>query len=312
MKAGFYSMFWLAALLVAITIAGFVSSAASYNGVPPHESLAGMVSTRVPIAATGNATADGEHNSTDERVEEPSMSDLVALAEEMLGDMRLGVRDYTAKLIKRERINGKLGSEVELEIKIRERRESDPTQSDGNTAGLAAYLKFIEPRSARGREVIWIENENDNKLTVHEGGFKNLLRLELAPDSTLAMLGNKYPITEIGLRRLVEKLVEKCTREVDFSQCRVEVIENQQVGDRSCRLIQVTQPKSVPGADFYIAQVFLDMERKLPLRYAAFLWPEEEGQPPPLEEEYTYLDLELNVGLTDADFDADNPAYAFP
>ena len=35
-------------------------------------------------------------------------------------------------------------------------------------------------------------------------------------------------------------------------------------------------------------------------------WPETPGGEPPLEEEYTYLDVELNVGLKDSDFDPDN------
>ncbi|MGN6136394.1 MAG: DUF1571 domain-containing protein, partial [Aureliella sp.] len=37
----------------------------------------------------------------------------------------------------------------------------------------------------------------------------------------------------------------------------------------------------------------------------------EPGDPPPLEEEYTYLDVQLNVGLKDIDFDPENPAYNF-
>ena len=31
-----------------------------------------------------------------------------------------------------------------------------------------------------------------------------------------------------------------------------------------------------------------------------------------LLEEYTYVDVQLNVGLIDADFDPDNPRYDFP
>lgn len=233
------------------------------------------------------------------------MTELIELAQEMLAHMRANVHDYRGTLVKHERIGGKLGEETRMGFKIR-----NPVASPA--AGLAAYLKFSEPRSARGREVIWVDGRNDNRLTVHEGGFLNLLRVQLAPDSSLAMLGNKYPITEIGMLRLAEKLLEKIDRGVDLSQCVIETREQQMVGDRPCRLIQVTQPKSVPGADFYIAQVFLDTERQIPLRYAAFLWPEREDETPPLEEEYTYLDVELNVGLTDSDFDPDNRAYNYP
>ena len=40
-------------------------------------------------------------------------------------------------------------------------------------------------------------------------------------------------------------------------------------------------------------------------------WPREKGGPPELLEEYTYLDLKLNNGFTDADFDTQNPGYRF-
>jgi hypothetical protein len=50
----------------------------------------------------------------------------------------------------------------------------------------------------------------------------------------------------------------------------------------------------------------------VPIRYAAWTWPEKAGEEPPLLEEYTYVDMKLNVGLTDKDFDPDNSAYNFP
>ena len=128
----------------------------------------------------------------------------------------------------------------------------------------------------------------------------------------LAMMDNKYPITEIGLTRLVEKLIEKGERDRLVGPCEVQVLEDQHVGDRTCRLIQVTHPKPDPRYDFHIAQIFIDSERMIPLRYAAFLWPKEPGGEPLLEEEYTYLDVKLNVGLTDADFDPNNKAYNYP
>ncbi|MEO8268656.1 MAG: DUF1571 domain-containing protein [Aureliella sp.] len=265
-------------------------------------SLSGVVSVTSPLPPSGSSSeVDLPANSA----EQPTMAELIELAQDMLAHMRANIRDYRGTMVKHERIGGKLGEETRMEFKIR-----NPIGSPA--AGLAAYLKFSEPRSARGREVIWVAGRNESKLTVHEGGFLNLLRVQLAPDSSLAMLGNKYGITDIGMLRLAEKLIEKIDRGVDLSQCQIETHEQQMVGDRPCRLIQVTQPKSLPGADFYIAQVFLDTERQIPLRYAAFLWPEHAGDPPPLEEEYTYLDVELNVGLSENDFDPDNPAYNYP
>ena len=300
MRRSFLLLIMLLAVLTAIPL--IAPTSLRQGDSESQSSLSGVISVTAPLSPSGGSA--GTHTLAEDS-EQPTMAELIELAEGMLAHMRANVRDYRGRLVKRERIGGKLGEETRMEFKIR-----NPVASPA--AGLAAYLKFSEPRSARGREVIWVDGRNDNQLIVHEGGFLNLLRVQLAPDSSLAMLGNKYPITEIGMLRLAEKLIEKIDRDVDLSQCLIEARDGEMVGDRPCRLIQVTQPKSVLGADFYIAQVFLDTERQIPLRYAAFLWPEHTGAPPLLEEEYTYLDVELNVGLSDADFDPDNPQYNYP
>lgn len=257
-----------------------------------------------PLEPTADSLAPVAEQATGSHALEP----VLALARRALSRMQDEVDDYTGRMIKRERINGTLGSEVQMEFKIRTRRESDGRLS----RPTSAYLKFLEPKSARGREVIWTEGANKNRLTGHEGGFLNLMRVELEPTGMLAMMDNKYPITEIGLTRLIEKLIEKGERDRKVGPCEVQIVEDQRVGDRVCQLIQVTHPERDPRYDFHIAQIFIDTERMIPLRYAAFLWPQKAGGEPLLEEEYTYLDVKLNVGLTDTDFDPNNSDYQFP
>ncbi|QDV25622.1 DUF1571 domain-containing protein [Aureliella helgolandensis] len=286
-------------LIVAISLVGFWSQFAVDS---QHSSLEGMISTQTPVvthrpASDGTQISDNAH----------PLDQVLELASEVLKSMQANVQDYRATLVKRERIGGRLGEEAKLLVKVR-----SPQTTGTSPRGLAAYLKFIEPSSTAGREVIWAADQREGELVSHEGGFLNLKRLQLKPDGMLAMLGNKYPITEIGLQRLVEKLIEKGREDRTKGPCQVDIIEDQKVGDRVCRLIQVVHPTPDAGFDFHIAQIFIDIERQIPLRYAAFLWPKQAGGEPPLEEEYTYLDVELNIGLSDADFDPDNPLYNFP
>lgn len=256
-----------------------------------------VVSEQVPLDP--NAQGEGKH----------ALDPVLDLANEALDKMRLEIRDYTATLLKRERIGGSLSGEAEMELKV----INPQSEKDGKPAiPMHVYLKFNTPASSKGREVIWIEGANKNQLIAHEGGFKNFMRMNLDPDGTIAMMGNRYPITGIGMIRLVEKLIEKGTRDRELGPCQVKIIENEKIGDRPCRLIQVTHPKPEKGMDFHIAQIFFDAERMIPLRYAAFGWPKKEGDEPPLEEEYTYLNVKLNVGLTAEDFNPDNPNYKYP
>lgn len=246
---------------------------------------------------------------TNEKSDQHPLDPVLQLAKDALTRMNAEIRDYTATLLKRERIGGTLGSEAEMELKVINARSAT---AEMPAVPMHVYLKFNSPASSKGREVIWIEGKNNNQLVAHEGGFKNFLRMNLDPEGTIAMMGNRYPITGIGMSRLVEKLIEKGTRDRELGSCLVEIMENEKVGDRPCRLIQVTHPVEEQGMDFHIAQIFFDAERMIPLRYAAFGWPKKEGEAPTLEEEYTYLNVQLNVGLSAEDFNPDNPKYNYP
>lgn len=233
---------------------------------------------------------------------------VLRIARDALARFESTIDDYTGTVIKRERIAGKLGGEVRMEFKIRNAKK----EGDKLVRPLQVYLKFADPWLARGREVIWAENANDGKLIAHEGGLKNLVRVSMAPTDSLAMMGNKYPITEIGLGKLIEKLIEKGERDKLVGPCEVKIEEGFEVGGRRCQRIEVTHPTPDARFDFHLAQIFIDSERMIPLRYAAYMWPEKPGSPPPLEEEYTYTDVQVNVGLKDSDFDPNNPAYKYP
>ena len=303
-------------ILLVAALTGFIFLSA--NGSSRHSLTEGLVSETSPIAqgqgglgssanpvedmasgagAAGTSTGSGAH----------PLDGALAIAREALEKFNREVDDYTATLVKRERISGTLGTEMRMVTKVRTRR----TAGDKLVRPLQVYLKVLDPWLARGREVLWSENLNDGKLIAHEGGLKNVMRVSLAPTDTLAMLGNKYPITEIGLAKLMEKLIEKGERDKRVGPCQVTIKSGSEVGGRPCQLIQVTHPNRDPRFDFHIAQIFLDQERMIPLRYAAFLWPDKPDGAPLLEEEYTYLDVQLNVGLKDIDFDPENPAYDF-
>jgi Protein of unknown function (DUF1571) len=259
------------------------------------------------VTAPVRSTQESSKQSAQSSASAHPLDDVLKLARQALSLLDTNVKDYTATLVKRERVNGKLGEETTIALKIRHSQ----VRSDGTKAPLHAYLFFESPASAKGREVIWVEGRNENKLTAHEAGLFNVMRVNLDPKGTLAMMGNKYPITEIGLGNLIAKLIEKGERDRKVGDCEVLIQDGQRVGDRECRLIQVTHPDKQPQYDFHIAQILLDTERLIPLRYAAYLWPEKDGEPV-LEEEYTYLNVQLNVGLTDADFDPENENYHFP
>ena len=104
------------------------------------------------------------------------------MAHSALVRMRESVIDYTAILIKRERTKSGLGDYEYMAAKIRNRK----MEGDQIKTPLSVYLKFLKPKNIEGREVLWIEGQNNNKLRAHEGGIIPIPAVWLDPDGRTA------------------------------------------------------------------------------------------------------------------------------
>ncbi|MEQ8785245.1 MAG: DUF1571 domain-containing protein [Pirellulaceae bacterium] len=303
----------LIALLVVVAVCGAAAWGA-YRIVAPPPGPEGPSDVQITHGGDGegDSQADGDAASGGNVVPgdapEHPLDPALDIARDGLKHIRADVKDYTAKLVKRERIKGELTAEETMFLKVRNRK----MEGDKLVTPLSVYMRFLKPESKEGREVIWVENQNDGNLVAHDAGLAKFIRAKLPPTGFLAMLGNRYPITEIGIENLVLKLIERGEKEKKVGLCEVTFKEGEKINGRECTLIEIRHPEPNPKYEFFIGQIFIDKKHFVPVRYAAYKWPEEEGGENMLEEEYTYLDLKLNVGLTDKDFDPDNPAYEFP
>jgi hypothetical protein len=224
----------------------------------------------------------------------------LALAQSSL-DSLTKIKDYACVFVKRERVGGELLDEERLEMKVRHKP-------------FSVYMRFIAPESATGKEAIYVEGRNDGKLIGHTTGLKGQVvgSLPLDPTGYLAMMDNRYPITNAGMKNLVTLLLKLGQRKDLLKNCRVSFVEDQKVDDRPCLLIEIKNPRT-PG-DFKLAKarIWLDHEWNAPVRFESWEWPAEAGAEPVLVEQYSYLKLKFNQGLTDFDFDPTNPKYEFP
>jgi Protein of unknown function (DUF1571) len=207
------------------------------------------------------------------------------------------LKDYSAVLVRRERIRGKLRGYEYVFIKIRHQP-------------FSVYAYFQAPAAVKGQEVIYVAGRNQGNLLAHRAGM--LVTAHLHPDGLIAMNRRHYPLTEIGLVNLVRRLVEVGQKDVNHGECEVKYFTNAKLNKRPCTVIQVTHPMPRDIFQFHLARVFVDDELMVPIRYELHDWPSEPGKQPALIEEYTYLDLTLNNGFTDEDFSIQNPEYHFP
>jgi hypothetical protein len=76
-------------------------------------------------------------------------------------------------------------------------------------------------------------------------------------------------------------------------------------------MIESIHPHRQARFFFHKVRVFIDSELNLPIRFEGYDWPKRPGTPAELVEEYSYIDLKLNVGLGEIDFDTANREYSF-
>ncbi|MCO8125314.1 DUF1571 domain-containing protein [Stieleria sp. TO1_6] len=268
---------------------------------------------RQDVAPTDTAATtanDSESDSQTPRTRPSSIAEVLDLASAALKSSESSLNDYTARFAKQERdASGNLTEKTEMNIKIQTR-----TRNESNDAPMRIYLNFSAPQSTAGREVIWGRDLYDGKMAVHETSMLlSWKTVWLDPTGMLAMAGQRYPIWEIGLVRLIEKLIERGQRDLDNPDVTVTITRDHEFDGRQCELIQAV--RSQPGGgedDFSLAEIVYDPERLLILSYQSFGWPSEGEEEVPLLESYQYRDLKTNVGLTEADFDVVNEAYGYP
>lgn len=207
------------------------------------------------------------------------------------------INDYEATFVKQERVGGQLVKQS-MQMRFRERP-------------FSVYLHYGEELA--GREILYVQGKNGNQLLAHEGsGLKSLIgTVSLAVTSAEAMQENRYPITMIGMRKMLETVLDQWQEETKYGEVSVKYYPQAKLGGRPCKVIESTHPQPRRQFKFHKTRLFLDRETELPVRVEQYGFPAMPGAKPPLEEEYTYSNIRTNTGLTDRDFSTANPRYSF-
>jgi hypothetical protein len=215
------------------------------------------------------------------------------------------VSDYTATFFKQERIKGKLSDGQLMEIKMRH-------------APFSVYMKWLT--GDKGRQVLYVAGENDNKMLVKFGGWKSRLpSLKLEPLSSLAMAESRHPITQAGLLELVREVLAYRERDLQHEGVvRCCVLPNQKVDDKECYCFTVEYSSAAVSETYRKSILMVDAQTLLPVAIKNYTWPEQVDSFDPkdpdgstLIEFYSFSNVNLNPQLANSTFDGQNQEYRF-
>jgi hypothetical protein len=212
------------------------------------------------------------------------------------------IKDYSMRLLKTERVAGKVWPTEIADVKVRHQP-------------FSVYMAYSEPKGLKGQEAIFVDGKNEGRIVGHTGGILSLVgTLRILPTSPRAMQGNRHPITEIGLAHMVEEAVRNVPVDQEKGYTDFEFKLDEMVEGKSCTCFIVKRKRSEPtdhDPAFHSDWMYFDDALLLPIYYRRFEWPSKAGEEPVLVEEYTHQNLKLNNGFSDLDFDEKNPAYRY-
>jgi len=113
------------------------------------------------------------------------------------------VEDYRAIFHKQERVEGNLMEKETVLFKFKR--------------PFKVYMKWIKG-PYKGRELLYVEGWNNNRMMVRDSGITGMMTVNLDPKGSLAMKGNRHPVTDSGLDHLVKLVGDHMRRGIKHNE----------------------------------------------------------------------------------------------
>lgn len=156
------------------------------------------------------------------------------------------------------------------------------------------------------RQCAYVAGENDDKVLLlpRVGAFGLPATVQKYPPTWAVLFGkSKFPMTDFGPRRLMEKTIDRIVKAEAFGKVRIAVQEPTLMGQHKepCFHLEIRYPKGDPFTT-KLQDLYVHAETRLPV--ATFLWlpGKEERTSETLDAMYQYTGLTADAGLSDSDF----------
>jgi hypothetical protein len=194
---------------------------------------------------------------------------------------------FTATFTKHERIKGELHESETMLMKCR-------------YSPFSVYFKW-QKGSKGGREVIYFEGKNENKVVGHQPPLP--FNIKLVPNSSDALKESIRPITMAGFRSMLDAMIKVTTEAKQAGHLKIFCTEDVYNGRPAYCILRVLPKKQ--NYPYNLLYVHMDKELMAPVHIAAYDWDDN------LVSSYVFSDVKLNPPLADKDFDVDSSSYGF-
>jgi hypothetical protein len=262
---------FLPRIIVGLLIAFFL-----YCGVAGRSHNNSSPASHLVKSALARQSASGEDYT--DRLIESAKTDHIALLQFAREHYRKRVQDYSATLVKQERINNTLKPVETLDILFKERP-------------FSVLMKW-QKNAGKVDKLLFVEGQYDNKMVVHPTGlFSWLKSARRDPQGTEALQSSRRTCDQFGFYRSMDSLLRIYTLAQEQGDLRIGYVGKTLVDKRPCIAMERILPvkKEYPYARLVME---FDVEYLVPTAITSYDW---QGR---LIGRYVYKNLRFNIGLT--------------
>jgi len=135
------------------------------RGAEPQETAI-AADVAVPHEEDADQSTSGEEQASGHG-KRAELDDVMQFAQQAYARIDAEIADYACLLIKRERVDGKDRGWQFMQAKIRHERKS----GDQIETPFSVYVKFLQPKSVAGREVLYVQNRYNGDLIARRVGL---------------------------------------------------------------------------------------------------------------------------------------------
>ena len=238
------------------------------------------VSTEV-YTESGTSLSEGENLSTESKTHSEMLQMLYNMKEAYSS-----VEDYSAVLLKQERIENELMPEQTIKLYFKK--------------PFSVYMEWLKGPN-KGVKAVFRKGYNEDKVLVRAGIFGFYRTFRMDPSNERLMKDNRHPVTEAGIGVFTDMLLEIVRKAERNGELRLAYRGEYNISNHTVHKIEGILPEDKEkGYYCHRAIIGIDKQNGLPIMVEIYLWDNL------LYERYIYSELELNIGVEESIFESLN------
>jgi hypothetical protein len=200
------------------------------------------------------------------------------------------VQDYTCMLVSRWKVNGKLGDENIVQMKVM-------------TRPFSVHLRWLCPNKDAGQEAAFVEGKNNNKVRVKSKAISPLSFTSLDGADPRLLQNSRHTILEADIGNLISRTIKTWEAERDLGKTRILPPVDATYNKRDCIKVEAVRLDRHSEVYCYRTVIYLEKVSKMPIRLENYDWPQKGGSADgELLEMFSYFNIQVNTGLREAQF----------